>query len=120
MNWTPRREPALWAAFIGALLTWAAGMNLDFLSAGQATAITTAVAGLIAAFTTRPIAPGLYVAAVGPLAAMFAEYGLQWSDAMVTGTAGLILAGFALLGVRAQVTPNRDQAPISPSNGQVR
>ncbi len=107
------REPALWIALIGAVLTWAAGLGLEFLNAGQAVAITGAVTGVIIAVTTRPIAPGLFVAAVTALAAMFAEYGLHWSDAAVTGLGGIILAGFALFGIRPQVTPASDPRTIN-------
>jgi len=106
------REPALWLALIGAVLTWAAGLGLDFLDAGQATAITTALTGVVVAFFTRPIAPGLYVGAVGLIASLFAEYGLHWSDAAVTGLAGIILAGFALFGIRSQATPAADPRPV--------
>jgi hypothetical protein len=116
------REPALWLALIGALLTWLAGFNLEFLSTGQAVAITSALTGIVIAATTRPIAPGLFVAAVGTLAAMFAEYGLHWSEAAVTGLGSIILAVFALFGVRPQVTPASDPAPtaLSRNAGQVR
>lgn len=116
------REPALWIALVGAVLTWLAGFQMDWLSTGQAVAITSALTGLIIAATTRPIAPGLYVAAVGALAAMFAEYGLHWSEAAVTGLGGIILTVFALFGVRAQATPAADPAPtaLGRNAGQVR
>jgi hypothetical protein len=107
------REPALWIALIGAVLTWAAGLGIDFLSTGQAVAITGALTGVIIAVTTRPIAPGLYVAAVSAVAAMFAEYGLHWSEAAVTGLGGIILAAFALFGIRPQVTPAADPRTIN-------
>lgn len=114
------REPALIIAFIGAVLTWLAGMNVDFLTAGQAVAATTAVTAVIIAITTRPMAPGLYVAAVSAGAALFAEYGLHWSDAAVTGLGGIVLAGFALFGIRDQVTPKADQQAIAPATGAIR
>jgi hypothetical protein len=114
------REPALWLALIGSVLTWGAGLGLDFLNAGQAVAITTALTGVVIAVTTRPIAPGLFVAAVGLIASLFAEYGLHWSDAAVTGVGGIILAGFALFGIRPQVTPVGDQAPTALNSGQIR
>lgn len=114
------REPALIIGLIGALVTWAAGLGLDFLDAGQAVAVTTAVTGLIIAATTRPVAPALYVAAVAALGALFAEYGLNWSDAAITGLGGIILAGFALFGIRPQVTPAADPAPTALNTGQVR
>lgn len=114
------REPALILAAIGAVLTWGVSLGLDWLNAGQATAIVTAITAVLIAFTTRPVAPGLFVAAVAAGAALFAEYGLNWSDAAVTGLGGIILAGFALFGIRPQVTPAADQAPTALATGQVR
>lgn len=114
------REPALILGFIGAVVTWAVSLGFDWLNAGQATAIVTFVTGVLIAFTTRPIAPGLFVAAVAAGAALFGEYGLNWSSAAVTGLGAIILAGFAFFGVRPQVTPAADQAPTALSSGQVR
>jgi hypothetical protein len=114
------REPALWLALIGALVTWAAGLGFDWLNTGQAVAIVGAITGVVIAVTTRPVAPGLYVAAVSVVAALFSEYGLHWSEAAVTGLGGIILAGFALFGIRPQVTPAKDQAPTALATGQVR
>lgn len=116
------REPTLIIAFIGAVLTWLAGLNLDWINAGQAAAITTAITGVVIAVTTRPIAPGLFVAAFGAVASLFAEYGTSWSEATVTSVGAIILAGFALLGIRPQVTPAADPAPtaLSRNAGQVR
>lgn len=110
------REPALWLALIGALVTWGVSLGLDWLNAGQATAIVTGVTALVIAFTTRPIAPALFVAALAPLASLFAEYGLNWSDASVTGLGAIILAAFAFFGVRPQATPAADPRTI---DGQV-
>lgn len=114
------REPALWIAVIGAALSWLAGMNISWLSAGAAVAATTFVAAVIIAVTTRPIAPGLFVATVSAGAALAAEYGLHWSDASVTALGSLILAGFALFGVRPQVTPAADPVPTALSTGRIR
>lgn len=114
------REPALILAALGSVITWAVSLGFDWLNAGQATAIVTFVTGVVIAFTTRPVAPGLYVAAVAAGAALFAEYGLNWSDAAVTGLGAIILAGFALFGIRPQVTPAADQAPTALATGQVR
>lgn len=114
------REPALILSAVGAVLTWAVSLGLDWLNPGQATAIVTFLTGLVIAFTTRPIAPGLFVAATAAGAALFAEYGLHWSDGAVTGLGGIILAGFALFGIRPQVTPVADQAPTALNSGQVR
>lgn len=114
------REPALWLAVIGALITWLVSFELGWLNAGQATAIITFITAAVIALTTRPIGPALFVAVVSAGAALFAEYGLHWSDAAVSGLGGLILTGFALFGIRPQVTPAADQAPTALNTGQVR
>jgi hypothetical protein len=116
------RDPALWIALIGSLVTWGVSLGLDWLNAGQATAITTFITAVLIALTTRPIAPPLFVGAVAAGAALFAEYNLAVSDAFVTGLGLIILSGFALLGIRPQVTPNNDPkviqgtivAPVGP------
>lgn len=114
------REPALWLALIGSMLTWAAGTGIDWLNAGQATAAVTAITAGVIAWTTRPIAPALYVGAVSAVAALIGEYGLHWSDSSVASLGSIILAGFALFGIRPQVTPKADQAPIGPATGNIR
>lgn len=114
------REPALWLAAIGAVVTWAVSLELHWLNAGQATAIVTFITAVVIALTTRPIAPALFAGAVAAGAAMFAEYQLNVSDAFVTGLGAVILAGFALFGIRPQVTPAADQAPTALNSGQIR
>ena len=107
------REPTLIIGLIGAVLTWLAGLNLGWINAGQASAIVAALTGILIAVTTRPIAPGLFVAAFGAVASLVAEYGTHWSDQTVASIGGIILAAFALLGVRPQVTPVADPAPTA-------
>jgi hypothetical protein len=114
------REPALWLALIGAAVTWLVSLGLDWLNAGQATAIVTFVTAVVIALTTRPIGPPLFVGAVAAGAAMFAEYNLAVSEEFVTGLGAIILAGFALFGIRPQVTPVSDQAPTALNSGQIR
>jgi hypothetical protein len=114
------REPALILGLAGAVLAWAVSLGLDWLNAGQATAIVALLTAVLMAVTTRPIAPALYAGVISAGAAVFAEYGLNWSEASVTGLGAVILAGFALFGVRPQVTPSQDQAPTALSTGQVR
>lgn len=110
------REPALIIAFLAAVGIALAGLNLPWLNAGQSTAIVAAVAALLFALTTRPIGPSLFVAAVTALAAVFAEYGLPLSEGMVTAVGGVIMAAFALFGIRPQSTPAADPRTI---NGEV-
>lgn len=114
------REPALIMGAIGAVLSWIATLGFDQFNAGQSTALITFLSALVIAATTRPVAPALFVGVVAAGAALAATYGLHWSEAAVTGLGTIILAGFALFGIRPQVTPAHDQAPISPANGQVR
>ena len=115
-------DPALWIAFIGAVVTWLVSFELGWLNAGQATAIITFLTAVLIALTTKPMAPALFTGAIAAGAALFGEYGLHWSDAAVTGLGAVVLAGFALLGIRGQVTPNHDPkiiqgtvvAPVGP------
>lgn len=106
------REPALVISLASAVLMWAVSLGLDWLNAGQATAAVAVVAALVMAWTTRPIGPGVFVALLSATAALFAEYQLHWSDAAVTGLGAIIVAGFALYGVRDQVTPAADPRPL--------
>jgi hypothetical protein len=99
------REPALWVGIIGTILTSAAALGVPFLSAGQAAALVAFVTAAIIAVFTRPVTPALFVAAFAGLAAVFAEYGLHWSDAQVGAITSLILGGFVFFGVRPQVDP---------------
>lgn len=100
------REPAVIIGIIGSVLTSAAAMGLDFLSAGQAAAIVAFLSAALIAWRTRPVAPGLYVAAGSALVAIMAEYGLHLSDAWVGFLTSLVLGGFALFGIRPQVSPS--------------
>lgn len=99
------REPALILGFVGAVLAWAATLGLDWLNAGQATAAITFITAVVIALTTRPVGPALFVGAVSAGAALAAEYGLHWSDAAVASVGTIVLAGFALFGIRPQVSP---------------
>lgn len=99
------REPALIVGFVGAVLTSLAALELPWLSAGQAAAITAAVSAVLIATLTRPFAPALFVGAFTVVAALFAQYGLELSDEIIAGISGAILAGFSLFGIRPQVTP---------------
>lgn len=100
------REPAVIIGIIGSVLTSAAAMGFDFLTAGQAAAIVAFLSAALIAWRTRPVAPGLFVAAGSALVAIMAEYGLHLSDAWVGFLTSLVLGGFALFGIRPQVSPS--------------
>ena len=114
------REPALVMAAIGAVLSWIATLEFEWLDAGQSTAVITFLSAGVIALTTRPIAPALFVGTVSAGAALAAAYGLNWSDNAVTALGTIVLTGFALFGIRPQATPKADPAPIAPANGSVR
>lgn len=99
------REPALVVGVIGSFLTALAALNLDFLSAGQAAAITALVTAAIIAYTTSPKAPALFTGVFAAGVALIGEYGIDLSDELVAASTGLIVAVCALLGIRPQVSP---------------
>jgi hypothetical protein len=98
------REPAAVVAALGSILVVVAALNVPWLNAGQAAAITAAVASLILVFTTRPVAPALVTGIVSTGAALFAEYGLEAPEATVAAISAAVLAVFALIS-REQVSP---------------
>jgi hypothetical protein len=106
------REPALIISWLAALGMLVAGLNIGWLNAGQTTAIVAALAAILIAATTRPIGPGLFTTASAALFAVFAEYGTTVSQATVAAVGGVIMASFALFGVRPQATPAADPRPI--------
>jgi hypothetical protein len=107
------REPTVIIGAIGALVTLLVSIKIPGLSAGAGAAVTAAATALIIALTTRPVAPALFTAVVAPAAALFAEYGMHVSDDVVVGITSVILAMFALFGVRPQVSPKDDASRAS-------
>lgn len=106
------REPALIIGIIGSVLASAAALGLDFLSPSAAAGIVAFLTAIVIAVRTRPVAPALYVAAGSALVAVMAQYGLHLSDAWIGFLTSLVLGGFALFGIRPQVSP-------STSGGQI-
>lgn len=107
------REPALWVALITALITVLATLNLEFLDAGQAAAITVFLGSVIMAVTTRPIAPALFTGLLSSGVALAAEYGFHLPDVTVAALTVLVLTFCTLVGVRPQVEPQ--ETPVSSS-----
>lgn len=114
------REPALIIGVIGSVITLLVAVNIPGLDAGAGAAATAFVTALIIAITTRPAAPALYTAVVSAGAALFAEYGLHATDAQVGAISGVILAGFALFGVRPQVSPSAEAQPEQRQGSRIR
>ena len=106
-----RREPALIISAIGTVITLLVALKIPGVDAGAGTAITTFASACIIAATTRPWAPALFTGIVSAGAALFAAYGLDVSDEVVTAVGSLILVGFSLFGIRPQVTPKADPRP---------
>lgn len=102
------REPALIISVIGTLVTLLAALNIPGVTAGAAAAVTTFVTAVVIAATTRPVAPALFTAVVAAGASLFAEYGLHAADGVVAAVGAVVLSGFALFGIRPQVTPAAD------------
>ena len=100
------REPALWLAFLGALVALLAAFEFPWLNAGQAAALVAVVVAVVTAITTRPVAPALFAGATTVTFTLLAEYGFNFSDAVIGGVAALMMTAFGLFGVRPQVAPN--------------
>lgn len=86
-------------------MTLAVALNIPGLTAGAGAAIVALVSAGVIAWSTRPVAPALFAGIITAAAALFGEYGLHLSDAVVAGLSAVLLAGFALFGIRPQVTP---------------
>jgi hypothetical protein len=100
---SPKFEPALWIGAIGAVGTFLVTLHFSWLSAGAEAAIMSLIVAIVTAVFTKPIAPSLYVGVLSAAAAVAAQYGLHWSDASIAALSGIVLAGFALFGIRSQV-----------------
>jgi hypothetical protein len=104
---TPRREPAWYVGVLAPVLALLVALNVGGLTSDQAALIVaaiTAVGGAILALATRPIAPGLFTAAVGAVAALFAGFGFHADPGVVAAVSGVLTALVAFIS-RHQVTP---------------
>lgn len=100
------REPALVVGIIGSVLTSAAALGIDWLPPAAAAGIVAFLSAILIAVRTRPVSPALFVAAGTVLVAIMAQYGLHLTDAWVGFLTSLVLGGFALFGIRSQVSPS--------------
>lgn len=106
------REPTVWLALIGTVLTAVAGLNVTFMSPGAAAAIVAALTAVTTALFTRPVAPSLYTAAIVAVVAVGTTYGFDVADNVQTGLIAVTLAVFSFFGIRPQVTPRSDPQPV--------
>lgn len=98
------REPAAYVALLGAALTLFAD-KVEFLSTGQAAAITALVTAAVIAWQTRPVAPALFIGILNAGVALVGEYGAQISDNTVANLTAFLVLALNVVGVRPQVTP---------------
>jgi hypothetical protein len=107
------REPAVIIGLLGSIITAFAALHMPWFSAGESAALFGALSALLIAACTRPLAPALFTAAFVAVAALFAQYGAHLSNDLIAGVTGLILAAFAMAGIRPQVVPVAP-APAAP------
>jgi uncharacterized membrane protein len=107
------RKPSEWALAVGAItaiLDWIVGFGWSALTADQAALIVTAitaVAGVVAALKTRPIAPGAFTYAISAGAALLGGYGLHLSQQNVATFSAAFVAILAFV-MRGHVAPAAD------------
>lgn len=104
------REPALIIAVIAAALNWAVGFGFGGLTADKVSLINVvvnALAGCVAAWATKPIAPQAFTYAVTAIFGLLASYGLHFNGEQVSVTQMFVLSLLTLV-TRAQVSPTAD------------
>ncbi len=100
-------EPALIIAVISAALGLAATLGIHGLSSGKVALIVAAInaiAAIITAWRTRPIAPSLFTGAANAVIALAAAYGLHLPQSTIGALNVLVIAVLALM-TRGQVSP---------------
>lgn len=108
-----RKTPSEWSLAVGAItaiLDWLVGFGWSALTADQAALIVaaiTAVAGVVVALKTRPIAPGAFTYAISALAALLGGYGLHLSQQNVATFSAAFVAVLAFI-MRGHVAPAAD------------
>lgn len=104
------KRSAEWTLGIGAvaaLLNWLAGYGWHALTPAQAAAwivLINALAGVVAAWKTRPIGPQVFTYAISSAAALAVAYGAHVDSTHVALFTDFVLAVLALV-TRMQVSP---------------
>lgn len=107
------REPSLWIATIGTVLSLIAGFGLDWLTPEQAALVVVvlnALLGVVNAVLVRPVAPAAFTYFVAAVATLIAAYGVEVSQSQVALVNGAVLAVLALL-LRGAVSPVEPSTP---------
>lgn len=107
------REPSLYIASIGTVLSLIAGFGLDWLTPEQAALVVVvlnAVLGVVNAVLVRPVAPAAFTYFIGAVATLIAAYGVEVSQSQVSLVNGAVLAVLALL-LRGNVSPVEPTVP---------
>lgn len=102
-----RTEPALFTSTMQAVLGIVAAFGIGF-TADQTAGILAVTAALLAAVTaavTRPVHPAAFTGLVTAAAVLVAAYGIHLPANLVGSVNFLLTTGFAMFGVRPQVTP---------------
>jgi hypothetical protein len=101
------REPSLWIASIGTVLSLIAGFGLDWLTPEQAAIVVVvlnAILGVVNAVLVRPVAPAAFTYLVAAVATLVGAYGVEVSQSTVALINGAVLSVLALL-LRGNVSP---------------
>jgi hypothetical protein len=101
------RDPALWLAFLTAVISIAGTLGFRLLDQEQAAlwnVAINAVAGAITAYFVRPISPVAFTYAIAALAQLGAAYGLNLTEPQLSQINAIVVPTLALL-TRGQVSP---------------
>lgn len=105
------REPAVWSAFLIAIVSGLAAFGVPGVDAGASFAIGGLISAAFTAWTTRPATPGVLTGLVTSVAAVLAEYRLDWSEGQVAALSGVVLTAYTLIYTN-RTTPVADPRPI--------
>lgn len=101
---------ALVLAAITAVLNWLVGFQWTALNATQASWIIagiSAVAGIVVAWRTRPISPGVFTFAISAFVGLLGAYGLHFSQQGVATFTTALLAVLAVV-THGVISPKAD------------
>lgn len=104
------REPTLYVAVIAAALSFFVGFGWEGLSSEHVAwinVVVNAVAGCVAAWMTKPIAPQAFTYAITSVFGLLGAYGLNFTPEMVSSAQFVVLAVLALV-TRGAVSPTED------------